>query len=129
MPAMTPTETGLIIPIPSFQGFVDTWRPVVDAAPPIGVPAHVTVLYPFLPPALADRCIAEIGAFFDTWPSFTYSLEEVGWFGDHVVFVRPAPSSSFVDLTNAVEERWGLPPYGGEFQDPQTSRHHRPRGR
>ncbi len=116
---MTPTETGLIIPVPSFQDFVDTWRPAVDGVPPVGVPAHVTVLYPFLPPTLAERCIDELGAFFAAWPRFTYSLEEIGWFDDQVVFVRPRPTSSFVDLTNAVEERWGLPPYRGEIQDPQ----------
>lgn len=118
IPEMEPTQTGLVIPIPSLQDLVATWRPKVDAVPPVGAPAHVTLLYPFLPPAAVSDRIDEIRTFLATRPSFNYSLDGVGWFEDEVVFVKPLPADGFMDLTHAIGARWGMAPYGGDVEDP-----------
>jgi len=115
---MKSTHTALVVPIPGLQDFVATWRPKVDAVPPVGVPAHVTLLYPFLPPAVGSERIAEIRTFLATRPSFPYSLDGVDWFDDEVVFVKPLPADGSMDLTNAIEEQWRLAPYGGDVEDP-----------
>lgn len=115
---MEPSETGLVVPIPSLEQFVATWRPRVDAIAPVGVPAHVTVLYPFVDPAHIEHHLDVLRDFFAAWPRFAYSLGEVDWFGDEVVFVRPTPARVFSRLTSAIEQRWGLPAYGGDIAEP-----------
>ena len=115
---MEPTETALVVPIPSLQDFVAKWRPRVDAIAPTGVPAHVTLLYPFLDPPAISPVIDELEAFFAAQPGFSYSLDTIGWFDDEVVYVNPTPSESFQKLTDLIEARWGLPPYGGNIPDP-----------
>ena len=116
---MIPTETGLVIPVPSLEDFVAAWRPKVDREVPEGVPAHVTVLYPFLSPGDIDEVVEDLRSFLAEWPSFPYTLEDVGWFGNRVVFVRPQPSVAFMGLTDAMSARYGVKPYGGEIEDPQ----------
>ena len=116
---MEPSETGLIVPIPSLEDFVTTWRPRVDAIAPVGVPAHVTVLYPFVAAAELETHLDALRDFYAAWSPFAYSLEEVGWFSDEVVFIRPSPAEAFSRLTSAVEQRWGLPAYGGEIPEPE----------
>jgi hypothetical protein len=61
---MDATETGLVVPIPSLQEFVSEWRPKVDRVEPVGVPAHVTVLYPFIPPNRVPENLDEMRKFF-----------------------------------------------------------------
>lgn len=116
---MEPSETGLVVPVPSLDAFVTAWRPVVDEVAPVGVPAHVTLLYPFVAPAGVVMHIDGLREFFLSWPRFRYSLDAVGWFGDEVVFVEPSPANEFTRLTSGIEQRWGLPPYGGEIADPK----------
>lgn len=79
-------------------------------------PAHVTVLYPFLP---ADRVgmedeavLREVCATMAPW---SFRLAEVGSFPG-VRYLAPEPSGPFVELTSAITARWPhLRPYGGRF--------------
>src|SRR5262245_17605350 len=48
--AMEPTEPALIVAVPEAERAVARFRAALDLAAGWGVPAHVTVLYPFLPP-------------------------------------------------------------------------------
>lgn len=114
-----PTESGLVIPVAALEDFVARWRPQVDDAAPIGLPAHITVLYPFVPPTAVEHEIDGLRRLFSGWPSFSYSLNEVGWFGTEVVFARPEPGAPFAALTDAVHRRWGTPPYAGTIDDPR----------
>jgi hypothetical protein len=114
----SPTESGLVIPVPSLHRFVAAWRPKVDRLG-VGVPANVTLLYPFIPPARIDAEIGDLRDFFANQPRFSYSLTDTGWFGDEVVFIEPLPAIPFASLTEAIHEHWGLPPYGGAIEQPQ----------
>ncbi len=44
---MGPTETALVVPIPEAEEAVAPFRTTLDRAAGLGVPAHVTALYPF----------------------------------------------------------------------------------
>ena len=52
MPAelVTDTESAVLVPIPAAERVVSTHRSRLDGAAALGVPAHVTVLFPFVPP-------------------------------------------------------------------------------
>ena len=56
--APAPTETAVIAAVPKAEPVVSEHRQQLDVAAGWGVPAHVTVLYPFVAPeALSDTLI------------------------------------------------------------------------
>ncbi|HYS33327.1 MAG TPA: hypothetical protein VEM58_13815 [Streptosporangiaceae bacterium] len=48
---MHPTESAVVVRIPEAEGVVGRFRADLDLAAPLGVPAHVTVISPFVAPA------------------------------------------------------------------------------
>jgi hypothetical protein len=51
---MPNAESGLIIIVPEAEALVRPFRDRYDARAALGVPAHITVLYPFKPPDQID---------------------------------------------------------------------------
>jgi hypothetical protein len=48
---VTPTQSAVLVPVPEAERAVSRHRARLDAAAALGVPAHVTVLFPFVPPS------------------------------------------------------------------------------
>ena len=113
-------QTGVIVPVPAAEPLVSSWRSRFDRSAPLGVPAHVTVLYPFLPrdqvdePVLAElaRICCEVG-------QVELTFRRTGWFdGADVLWLDPEPAAPFVALTEAIAARWPqAQPYGGAFDE------------
>ena len=82
------------------------------------VPAHVTVLYPFVPgPTLTDADVDGLRHLAATTEPFAMNLAIVGRFPD-VLYVAPERDAALrlVSLTEALAARWpSCPPYGGRF--------------
>ncbi len=115
----TGEESGIIIPVPAFDAFLEEWRAKIGGVPPAGVPAHVTLLYPFINPIACAPVIDEVRSFFASVEPFEFELSEIGWFGERVVFVRPKPAETFVELTKMLADRWTqCVPYGGKHAEP-----------
>jgi 2'-5' RNA ligase len=112
---MQPTQTALIVPIPEAEPAVGPFRASLDRAASWGVPAHVTVLYPFLPPERIDEAVlAAVRDIVAAVPRSDVWLSRVDWFGDSVVWLAPQPDRVFRDLTAAVWRRFPeAPPYAG----------------
>src|SRR4051794_30448246 len=104
---------GIVVPVPEAEPIVQTWRTRYDPVAPLGVPAHITLLYPFL---AADDVDADgltfLTELFGRTESVPVSLTHVGRFPD-VVYLAPEPPAWFVALTEALSDRFGLLPYGG----------------
>ena len=113
-------ESALLVALPEAEAAVGRFRAALDSSAALGVPAHVTVLYPFMPPGLiTDEVMAELRRAFTTVPAFDVTLGSVGWFDNSVVYVHPSPAAPFRRLTSLVVERWPeWPPYGGRFGEP-----------
>jgi 2'-5' RNA ligase len=118
--AMTePTQTAVIVPVAAAEAVVGDHRRRLDRAAAWGVPAHVTVLFPFVPPAeVTDEVIERLaGAFVGVAP-FDCVFAECRWFGDDVLWLAPDRAAKLRELTDAVVERFpGYEPYGGQFDD------------
>ncbi|MCG5442211.1 2'-5' RNA ligase family protein [Micromonospora sp. NIE79] len=116
---MEPTQTALIVPIPEAEDAVGRFRASLDRAASWGVPAHVTVLYPFLPPQqINEQALAVLREAFAGIPRFDVALTHVDWFGDAVLWLAPQPDLPFRDLTEAVWQRFPeAPPYAGAHSD------------
>lgn len=117
MPAIQvpPSESAVVVPVPEAEPVVGHFRSRLDPSAAWGVPAHVTVLYPFVPPERIDAgVLAELGEAIRTVASFQAAFARVEWFGDQVVWLAPEPVRPFADLIAAVCERFPeYPPYGG----------------
>ncbi len=130
---MEATQSALIVAVPEAEEAVGPFRAVLDRAASWGVPPHVTVLYPFLPPSrLDDEVLAAVGDLVGTVPRFELTLTHVEWFGDTVVWLAPRPGRPFRELTAAVWRRFPeVPPYEGVHTDSVphlTIGHDAPRG-
>ena len=61
-PGPPPTESCLLVPVPEAEPAVGTLRGRLDSAAALGVPAHVTILYPFVAPAAVTSDVIDTAA-------------------------------------------------------------------
>lgn len=113
------TKSALIVPVPETDPLVRTHRRTLGDTPVSTVPAHVTVLYPFLsPPSIEPTTLGELSAALSAIPAFECTFGEVRWFGDEVLWLEPDPDAHFRSLTAAVCARFpGYLPYDGDHPD------------
>lgn len=113
------TRSALVVTVPEAEAVVGGPRAELDPIAALGVPAHVTVLVPFVEPELIDDAVlASVRGTVGSFPRFFAELTRVGWFDDRVVFLAPEPVDRFRELTTALWARFPrCPPYGGEFAD------------
>jgi 2'-5' RNA ligase len=109
-------RTALMVPVPAAEPQIGELRLAHDPSAAHGVPAHVTILFPFLDPDdLDEGALADLIAGF---PAFDFELDRIGRFPEGAVWLHPSPSVPFVDLTAAVFQRWPeCPPYEGQFDE------------
>lgn len=110
-------ESAVIIPIPEVEPIVGPLRWQYDRAARLGVPAHVTLLYPFCPvQAVAD----EIDALRNVCTSiqaFPFSFTEVRRF-PATAYLHTDKSERFAQITRTLAKTWpDYRPYGGAFAD------------
>ena len=81
------------------------------------VPAHVTILVPFLDGEDVDE--AALRELFARFEPFDFELDRLERFaGGQIVWLHPEPSEPFGELTRAVWERWpDHPPYEGAHDE------------
>lgn len=118
MPAAS-DESALLVPVPAAEPAVAGHRARLDLSARYGVPAHFTVLYPFLPPAeLTDEVLGSIRALTAGIEAFDFTLDRVGWFDGDVAWLGPRDPAPFRFLTEAAFATFpSCPPYGGQFDD------------
>jgi 2'-5' RNA ligase len=106
-------ESALIVAVPEAEPLVGEWRLRYDNAD-LGIPAHITLLYPFVPAEVVDeRLLAELGELFAAVPAFPVVFRRVARFAD-VAWLAPEPDEPFRRLTELIVGRYpGYPPYEG----------------
>src|SRR5262249_13348380 len=111
-------KTAPLVVVDEAEPVVDRWRQRYDSSAAAGVPAHVTVLFPFLELDRVDaRLIGELRAMFGDHPPFAVRFERCRRFVD-ALYLAPAPDRPFRALTEAVAARWPeAPPYEGRFAE------------
>ena len=106
--------SALLIPVPEAESIVRTCREQYDPSARAGIPAHITVLYPFAPSGLIDQdLLADLRRLFASYSGFDYALTHTARF-PQVLYLSPEPAEPFVTLTEAVVARYpDYPPYNG----------------
>jgi 2'-5' RNA ligase len=111
-----PAESGIVVPVHAAEPLVAHWRTRWDPAADLGVPAHVTLLGPFLPPPVPAADVEALHAFFATVAPCEVTYASVGRFPGGVLYLAPSPAGFFVGLTERLAEAWPqCPPYGGAY--------------
>lgn len=111
-------ESALVVLVPEAEALVKPFRDKHDPAAAMGVPAHVTLLYPFIPPnEISLAVLDDLRQCFTRFMSFGFSFAEMRRFPG-VVYLAPEPDEPFRELTSAIWNRYpDRPPYGGRYTD------------
>jgi hypothetical protein len=109
-------ESALIVVVPEAEPLVGHLRARLDPAARIGVPAHVTVLYPFIPAeAITSTDLERVARLVRRATAFRFRLVAAKCFPD-TVYLEPEPAQPFVALTEAVVREFPqYPPYQGRY--------------
>ena len=110
----------VVIEFPALDGVLDPYRIRLDPSRALGVPAHVTLLYPFLPPQRLDESAWRLlGEAVSGVPPFDVVFSDTDWFGRDVLWLAPTPSEPLSELTARICAAFpALAPYGGGVDDP-----------
>ena len=111
-------ESAVVIPVPEAEVVVAGWRARYDPEAVVAnVPAHITLLYPFLEPDRLDADVeAALAALFGAESPFDLTLAGLCAFPD-ILYLAPEETAPFVRLTRLLSERFALLPYGGRFAE------------
>ena len=109
-------DTALICRVPEAERYIARYRERYDPSARRNVPAHVTILYPFVPLAqIDDGVLARLHEIAGGIPSFDYRLAQTRRF-PVALYLAPDPDASFAALTDAVWRAFpDHPPFEGKF--------------
>jgi 2'-5' RNA ligase len=109
-----PLSSALVVILDGSGGFDEVRRDHSVEAVALGIPFHVTLLYPFAPRGdLTDELLSETGAFFAGRRSFEFELTRIATW-PRVVYAVPEPDDELRDLMRALFARFPQwPPYEG----------------
>jgi 2'-5' RNA ligase len=109
-------RTALVILVPETELLVKEFRDRYDPSAAEGMPAHLTVLYPFKSvDEIGKEVVDALQTLFSRYSRFSFTLEETRRFPT-TLYLTPRPEALFQELTQAVAERYPeTPPYEGVF--------------
>ena len=118
MPA--PLESVVLVPALGAGHVVQELRIQHDPSAAAGVPPHVTLMFPFVPPQdLSAHRIGALERLIGRAKAFDFTLTRMSEFEQGVVYLVPQPDGRFVSLTREIGQHFGLLPFRGEFgEDP-----------
>lgn len=111
-------QSALLVPVPEAEPLVGRWRERLDPVAAAGVPAHVTLIVPWVPPSvLGDGHIEALGEVLGEVEPWSFTLAGTGLFGTRVLWLEPQPADGFLRLTERLAAAFGTPPWAGEFAE------------
>jgi 2'-5' RNA ligase len=109
-------ETALICRVPEVERHISRYRERYDPPARRRVPAHVTILYPFMPPEQVDAAVVQqIAGIAAGVRCFDFRLAETRRFPVSL-YLAPQPDDSFSALTDGLYRAFPeYPPFAGKF--------------
>mgnify|MGYP001121472032 CR=1 FL=1 len=110
---LEPGTTALVMLIPEADAVVGSFRSSYDPVAPQGMPAHVTILFPFLrAPELSDAVERKLRRHFTGFGQFRYEFRRTRSFPGVLILV-PEDDVPFLELMLATSELFpDIIPYG-----------------
>lgn len=109
-------EAALAVIVADAEPLVGSFRSEYDPAAALGMPAHITINYPFVPGVTPSAdTLSRLRKVFAEVQPFSFTLDHIARF-PNVVYLAPIPSAPFVQLTEQVAQEFPeSPPYEGRF--------------
>jgi 2'-5' RNA ligase len=109
--------SALVVLVPEAEASVKPFRDRYDPSAAAGMPAHITLLYPFKPPDEVDEAVLDsLRHCFRRFAPIHFSLSSIRRFSVEVLYLAPEPDEPFRQLTLAIWDRYPeTPPYGGKW--------------
>ena len=110
-------ESALVVLVPEAESLVKPFRDRYDPSAAAGVPAHITLLYPFKSPDEVDQAVLDdLRHCFRRFAPFRFALAPIRRFPDAVLYLAPEPDEPFRQRTSAIWDRYTeTAPYGGRW--------------
>lgn len=106
----------MLVRVPEAEAVVGEWRQRYTLDAPAGIPAHVTILFPFVAPARLGEVEARLAELVAGTAAFDLTFPRTARWPE-LLYLEPEPAEPFVALTQAVEREWpDQPPYGGAHE-------------
>jgi len=109
----------LLVLVPEADALVKSFRDRYDPSAAAGMPAHITLLYPFKSPDELDEAVLDdLRHCFESYAPIKFSLGSIRRFPVEVLYLAPEPAEPFRQLTLAIWDRYPeTPPYSGKWPD------------
>jgi len=92
-------ESTLVILVPEAEGLVRSFRERYDPSAKAGMPAHITLLYPFKSPNEIDGLVIDtLSHCFSSFQPFKFSLMTIQQFPGDTLYLVPEPEDPFREL-------------------------------
>jgi len=112
------SQSAVLVPVPEAEALVGDWRALHDPRATTGVPAHITLIVPWVPPEqMKQEHFEELDELVEDQPAFSYTLDRVCWFGERVLWLSPTPAGPFKRLTTRLAAHFDTPPWQGKFDE------------
>jgi 2'-5' RNA ligase len=111
-------RSALIVAVPEAEPLVGEWRAKHDWSAQHGVPAHITLLFPFVPAEeLDEHLLGSLRDLFASQAAFSFHLPRVARFPE-VVWLAPEPAQPFKELIKLIVSGYpDYPPYEGAHEE------------
>jgi 2'-5' RNA ligase len=108
-------ESAVILTVPHVEARIADLRLRYDPAAAVGVPAHVTLIYPFAPPPVSQAHLDALVTLFAGVPTMELNFVGTGRFAQ-TVYLRVDDDEPLRRMIASLAARWPeYPPYGGRF--------------
>ena len=106
--------TAFIVKVPTAEPLVGALREQFDETTKLGVPAHITILVPFMDPKYVDaEVLKKAKSIFARTQAFSFRFQSVGRFPE-TAYLAPEPLAPFIAMTRALAAAFpDYPPYAG----------------
>jgi 2'-5' RNA ligase len=111
------SRSAVLVPVVEAAPAVNGWREqTCNDKPSIGVPPHITLIFPFVPARQLDGAVvSSLTAIIGGRSSFEFELRDIARFPT-CLYLVPDPAEPFIQLTEAIVERFPEhPPFEGAF--------------
>lgn len=110
-------ESAIVLLVPEAEPVVGRWRERYDSSAALGIPAHVTLLFPWLDAPLTEDDERELSDVLRSQPSFPVTFSTTGRFSA-VLYLQPDDDGPLLALMERLYEAFpDHPPYGGIHED------------
>lgn len=108
----------MLATVEAVEPLVERWRQRFDPSASAGIPAHATVLFPFLDgDRISTAVIDDLRTLIGEHAPFAVRFQECRRFPG-VLYLAPEPDQPLRALTETIVARWPeAPPYGGQFAE------------